>query len=291
MDECPEGLNPGNDEFWWRGLSKAERGRLTENGMVTQIERQGFALVRGPKGENVCQSPEAVTDPPLLTIEGKVAYGVNLDGTRNGEATAKSCAHEKFEGVDGTPAVDNQMYRLLGCTYGWRNYGHIEMNANGQRKTSGLGMILIEVTGVDDPRNDDDVRVTFYRSIDQFVLDSAAEPLPYNTYRIDSVNGVPRYGSVVKGKIVNGVLTTEPADVRLPFYGNYTLLDQTIRDLSLRLEIDPSGARAKGMISGYYDLEQLSDYLGGLGFAATAQYSCPALHEAAYRLADGYPDP
>ena len=291
MDECPEGLNPGNDEFWWRGLNKDDRGRLTQNGMVTQVERQGYALVRGPKGENVCQMPEAITDPTLLTIEGPVSYGVNLDGTQDGRATAKSCAHQKFEGLDGTPGVDNQMYRLLGCTYGWRNYGNIEMNANGQRKTNGLGMILIEVTGVDDPRNDNDVRVTFYRSIDQFVLDSAANALPFNTYRIDVVNGVPRYGSVVKGKTANGVLTTEAADVRLPFYGNYTLLDQNIRDLSLRLEIEPDGAHAKGMVSGYYDVDQLWDYLSGLGFAATAQYSCPPLHEAAYRLADGYPDP
>ncbi len=291
MDECPEGLNPGNDEFWWRGLNKDDRGRLTQNGMVTQIERQGYALVRGPKGENVCQTPEAVTDTPLLTVEGPGAYGVNLDGTQDGRATAKSCAHQKFEGVDGTPAVDNQMYRLLGCTYGWRNYGHIEMNANGQRKTNGLGMILIEVTGVDDARNDNDVKVTFYRSIDQFVLDSAANVLPFGTYRIDVVNGVARYGSTVKGKIANGVLTTEPADVRLPFYGNYTLLDQNIRNLSLKLEIAADGAHAKGMISGYYDVDQLWDYLSGLGFAATAQYSCPALHEAAYRLADGYPDP
>ena len=90
MDECPEGLNPGNDEFWWRGLNKEDRGRLTQNGMVTQIERQGYALMRGPKGENVCQTPEAVNDPPLLTVEGLVSYGVNLDGTQDGRATAKS---------------------------------------------------------------------------------------------------------------------------------------------------------------------------------------------------------
>ena len=292
MDECPEGLNLGNDEFWWRGLSKADRSKLTQNGMVTQIERMGYALTRGPKGENVCQIPTAVTDPPLLIAEGPVSFGANLDGTTDGRATPKSCAHAKFEGVDGTPAVDNQMYRLLGCSYGWRNYGHIELNANGQRKTNGLGMILIEVANVDDARNDSDVDVTFYRSIDQFVLDSAANVIPYSTYRIDQANGVPRYGSKVKGKIANGVLQTTPSpEVRLPFYGNYTLLDQTIKDMSLKLEIEASGDRAKGQIVGYYDADQMADYLGGLGFAATAQYSCPAFHTALYQLADGYPDP
>ena len=291
MDECPLGLNPGNDEFWWRGLSKEKRGELTENGMITQIERQGLALIRGPNGENVCQIPTAVQDPPLLVVEGKLSYGVNLDGNVDGKATQKTCAHENFTGLDGTPGVDNQMYRLLGCTYGWRNYGHIEMNANGMRKMNGLGMILVEITDVDDPRNDDDVRVGFYRSIDQFVLDSAANVLPYNTYRIDAAGDRPRYGDIVKGRIEDGVLTTETKDVRLPFYGNYTYIDQRIRDLTFRMEIAPDGASAKGMFAGYYDVEQLWDYLSGLGFAATAQYSCPPLYVAAHELADGYPDP
>lgn len=298
MDECPEGLNPGNDEFWWRGLSKIERGELTDNGMITQIERQGLALVRGPNGENVCQIPTAVKDPVLLTVEGPLSYGVNLDGNVDGSATAKSCAHENFTGVDGTPGVDNQMYRLLGCTYGWRNYGHIEINANGMRKMNGLGMILIEITGVDDPKNDDAVEVGFYRSIDQFALDSNGNMLPYNTYRIDQANGVARYGDVLPGKIVDGVVMTGQGDVhlpmkdiRLPFYGNYTYIDQRLRDLTFRLEIDDDGASARGMFAGYYDVDQMWDYLSGLGFAATAQYSCPPLHEAIYRLADGYPDP
>ena len=52
-------------------------------------------------------------------------------------------------------------------------------------------------------------------------------------------------------------LATERGDIALPFYGNYTLLDQNIKDMSLKLEIDPSGDRAKGMIVGYYDADLL----------------------------------
>jgi len=36
---------------------------------------------------------------------------MNLDGTTDGAATANSCAHEKFTGPNGEPAVDNQTYR------------------------------------------------------------------------------------------------------------------------------------------------------------------------------------
>ena len=291
MDECPEGLSTGNDELWWRSLDKADRGRLTANGLLMQIDRQSTAVKRGPNGEDVCLFPEAVVDPPLLTVEGKFSYGVNLDGTTHGRVTPKSCAHQKFQGVDGTPAVDNQMYRLLGCIYGWRkNFGLIETNADGARRANGRGMILVEVRNVDDARNDSDVEVAFYRSIDRAPTASTSTELPWGTYRIDAVNGVPRYGGVAKGEIKNGVLTTEPADIKLPFYGSYTYIEQDFRDMSLRLEIDPSGERAKGIVAGYYSAEQLWDYIVSFGLPAVGQFNCPSLHVALHKLADGYPD-
>ncbi len=80
MDECPEGLAVANDEFWWRGLSKKDRARLTEDGLVQTLNRHNIAVARGPKGEDVCLSPTLVQDPPLRVVEGKLAYGANLDG-------------------------------------------------------------------------------------------------------------------------------------------------------------------------------------------------------------------
>jgi hypothetical protein len=240
----------------------------------------------------VCMNPTAVVDPPLLTVEGKLSYGVDLDGNVDGSATPKTCAHENFTGVDGTPGVDNQMYRLLGCIYGFRSYGQFEVNANENRKSNGLGMTLIEVTDVDDARNDADVTVTFYRSIDQYTLDGSGRFVPFSSYRIDSVNGKPRYGSAVKGRIENGVLITEPGDVNLPFYGNYTYMNQRIRDMRMTLTIAADGASATGTAAGYYDLDTLMFYVGGLGpIASTAISNCPSIYVAAHQLADGYPDP
>jgi hypothetical protein len=153
-------------------------------------------------------------------------------------------------------------------------------------------MILIEITGVTDPRNSDDVTVTFYRSIDQFALDSTGHPLPFSTYRIDTDKGRVRYGDKLKGTIKDGVLTTRRGDVRLPYYGNYNFLHPVIRDMGLRLEIAPDGRIAKGMITGYYDVEQFLYYIDGLAASVvTGWFSCPALNTAARKLADGYPDP
>jgi hypothetical protein len=289
MDECPEGLNPSNRDIWWSTLTPEQR-RDAPNQPATQRSPANF---RGRGGEDVCVSPTSVTDPPLRIVQGKISYGANLDGNADGAATSKTCKHENFTSPTGEAGIDNQMYRLMGCVYAWRSGGHIETNANSHRLNSGLGMILIEITDVDDTRNDDHVKVAFYRGLDSFALDSAGNVLPYSSYRIDSENGKPRYGDVVSGKIVDGVLTTDPTDVHLPFFGNYMYMNQLIKDLQLRLELSPDGRSAKGMVAGYYSVDQFYRYVSGMlgAFPNTTQFSCPGIYVAAHQLADGYPDP
>jgi hypothetical protein len=289
VDECPEGFNPSYDEIWWKGLSKEDRAKYTDNGLRSRLDRYFNAIRRGPNGEDVCMNPTAVKDPPLKLAEGPVSYGMDLDG---GKDSPKSCPHQEFTGVDGTPGVDNQLFRLLGCVYGFRSFGQYEANENENRKSNGKGVTLIEVTGVDDPRNDDAVQVSFYRAVDQYVLDAGGKFTPWSSYRIDTANGKPRYASTVKGRIENGVLTTESGDVNLPFYGNYTYMNQLIRDFRLRLEIGPDAATGKGTAAGYYDVDQLMFYVGGIGpIHSSGMANCPAIYVAAHELADGYPDP
>ena len=293
MDECPAGLNIANDEYWWRGLSNEDQARLTDNGLLETLRRWRYAINRGPNGEDVCAQPDVVTDPPLLTIEGDLSFGIDLDGTTDGAATPKSCPHDQFTGLNGDPGVDNQMYRLLGCIYGWRNNGIFEVNADEMRGTSGLGMILIDVSGVDDVENDDDVTVSFYRSIDQFAQGSTGEPVPFTSYRVDTApDGTPRYGDSLKGSIKDGVLSTESGDIKLPFYGNYTFNQHVFRDMSIELTLSDDGETADGMVYGYYDLDEFIAHITGTGLViSTAGFSCPAFTAAARQLADGYPDP
>ena len=292
MNECPEGLNVDNEELWWRSKSKEDRAKITGNGLIKRSIRFYEVLGRGPQGQDVCMNPTLIKDPPLRTVEGKLGYGDNLDGTTDGHATAKSCAHQKFTSPDGQTGIDNQLYRLVGCTAGWRKGGMVELNANEVRGTSGLGMILIEITGVKDPRNSDNVTVTFYRSIDQYALDSTGKPLPSSSYRIETVNGKPRYADSLKGTIKDGVLDTERGDVRLPYHGTSHFMHPVIKDMALHLKIAPDGDSATGMVTGYYDVEQFMYSVGGIGqIIQTAQVSCPAMYVAAHELADGYPDP
>ncbi len=215
MEECPRGLAVGNDELWWKGLDPAVRDELTDGGEIEPVTgtRRAMSALRGPNGEDVCWYPESVIDPPLKTIEGSISFGMDLDGRGGAEVPGQTCAHDDFTSPDGVSGIDNQMYRLLGCIYGYRESGYFETNANGELRDTSQGVILIEVSGVDDRRNDDEVTVRMHRANDVLLKDTAGEILPFASLRIHEV---PRYGTATTGRIVDGVLTTEPIDAFLP---------------------------------------------------------------------------
>jgi predicted lipoprotein with Yx(FWY)xxD motif len=287
LEECPGGVAIGNDEIWWKSLSPRDRDRLTDGGAREPSARRITATLRGPRGEDVCWNPTAVEDPPMRIVESSRAPGFNLDGTATGEPTPKSCRHRKFIGTDGVSRVDNQMWRLVGCIHGWRANGYIENTADTERRNSSQGVILIRIAGVQTLEHSPAVTVTFYRAADVMPKDSAGNILPFASYRID---GNPRYGATAKGRIRDGVLTTEPLDVQLPYFGNRVETEFLIRDLRLELKLTETGA--KGLIGGYHDFDNWWSYVRRMGYLVeTAQFSCPALYAAARELADGFPDP
>jgi hypothetical protein len=291
MEECPRGLAVGNDELWWKALDPAVRDELTDGGQIEPVtgSRRAMSALRGPNGEDVCWNPTIVEDPPLRRAEGKISFGMNLDGRTDDIATPNSCAHGNFTSPTGQPGIDNQMYRLLGCVFGWRDSGYVETNANGELRDTSQGVILIEVSDVDDPRNDDSVVVRMHRANDILPKDSLGNILPHASYRIHSV---PGYGTPANGKIVDGVLTTDPIEAFLPYYGNLTHAEIHLKGMRLELDLDAETNRAKGTIAGYRDFDNFWDYFRkGEYLSVTGQFSCPAIYVAAKQLADGYPDP
>src|SRR5262245_39366259 len=85
-DECPAGLAISNNEYWCGGLSREEKVKKPENGMLSPLEQWNPSVHRGPNNADVCLNPDIVEDPPMATVEGKISYGKNLDGTTDGRA-------------------------------------------------------------------------------------------------------------------------------------------------------------------------------------------------------------
>jgi hypothetical protein len=291
MEECPEGIVIGNDEIWINSLSPEEKALHTGGGtkQVLDTPRRPNSYLRGPNGEDVCWHPESVVDPPMRIVHGKYAYGMNLDNELDGQATANTCKHGNFTSPDGRiSGIDNQMYRLMGCVYGYRSEGYLEHHANRERQDESKGIILVHVTGVDDPRNDDAVSIAFYLSATALHFDSAGQIVPYGSYRPVA----DRYGDTVSGRIVDGVIQTNPGDVTLPLYGNDGYTDMVFRDFQIEIEMSEDGARAKGLWAGYHPVASFWDHIQKVQHnVPVGQYSCPAMYVAAHELADGYPDP
>jgi hypothetical protein len=159
---------------------------------------------------------------------------------------------------------------------------------------NGYNRWLIELTDVDDMVNDDDVTVTTYRGFNDLYRDATGQGFaPGSTQAVDARWG-QSFVSKFKGKIVNGVLTTEPIDsLKWPnsqpgVFSGYFIL----RGSRFQLEVNPQAA--KGVLAGYVDVKSFSHQLNTnwtTHFQSYGQLSAASLHRALRRLADGYPDP
>jgi hypothetical protein len=232
-------------------------------------------------------------DPlPHRAVHGITAIGMNLDGDDTGKGGGLSLPHDNFTSPDGEKGIDNQLYRVIGCTPGWRKNGGISGPTQIYLRSEQSVRILLEVTGVDNEQNDDDVTLTFYRGLDPIAADTQDKLIPWLSQRIDYKLG-RRYIHRFKGKIVDGVLISQPTDLFLPALERPARFgDRQLKQARIRIKLTPTGA--EGMLGAYVDME--SWYLmyakswGAHKVADIEGWSGPATYEALHKYAD-YRDP
>jgi hypothetical protein len=268
--ECPTGFNVGSREELLMQFPDKNKVYTFEE---TALHREAATWY-----------PDIVKydDLPFKEAQGKIAIGMNLDG----EVGAND-----FTSPEGEPGVDNQLFRVIGCVDGWRGpvgvldqFGLTRMFRNNVHNR-----LLVEITGIDSMSNDDSVDVATYRGMDDLLADASGNNyMPGGSQRVDQ-----RYGAKLishrKGKIVDGVLITEPADWIFP---EYQVNTQLMRDARFRLKLTPDGA--EGLIAGYADIDDWhSAFIKGWSTIRSGQGlgSQPSHARALERLADAYPDP
>jgi len=271
--ECPHGFNLGPREQFALLFPKSSGKVYTE--MESHLMREGQAF----------HTTESKEPFPFYEAQGATSYGLNLDG---------KIGPNDFQSPEGVKGVDNQLYRAIGCISAYRANGVISFFDTDDMYKNGYNRWLIELTGVDDLAKDDDVTVTTYRGLDDLQRDGTGTGFaPGATQEID-VRWGQSFISQLKGKIVNGVLTTEPIDtLKWPnsqpgVSSGYYML----RGARLQLQLNPE--TAKGFLAGYVDVEGFSHQLNtnwATHHQSYGQLSAPSLHLALRRLADGYPDP
>jgi hypothetical protein len=272
--ECPQGLNDGPREQF-KELYPENAGAHYKF-VDTQLEREGQIW-------NPTTDPESNKLQPFREAQGATALGLNLDG--------KVGPHD-FTSPDGEQGIDNQMYRVLGCVGNYRgpdgSYRHF---IEDYMRKFNYNRWLIELTNVDDLTNDDDVDVTLYRGKDPLMVDALGGFIAGSTQHVDF-----RWGKSfiyhLKGKIKDGVLTTEPADVTFPESQARGVPYLLVRGWRVKLHMKPDGA--EGLMAGYTDIERYYNSLGQNWSTHHRSYGAEAMaseYRSMIKNADGYPDP
>jgi hypothetical protein len=308
---CPAGLTAGV-----RGLietySKTPAGMRQEAETQQAYERRArMAVNTTADGQNICMHPElAAADPGWRMVSGRNLKmpGIDLDSPPlrgQQRAGGETCAHEDFSGPNGERGIDNQWYRVVGCTAGFQSIGQAN-NWQIEMYTGSWG-ILLSLKGVDDVRNDSDVEVGIFANADPIQLSADRKPLAFATYAFDPN---PRYRATTRGRIVNGVLTIDPVDIRLHNVVASMVDDRVLRDAQLRLTFTADGGM-EGYLAGFTPVEDMYNVQYGarasrnakgelaperqrmntsVGRAGALGHTCNGAYRALYEAADGHRD-
>lgn len=289
-DQCPRMNTKPSQEDYYALMSKeraaAQRAFLADKGGANTT----YLPYRGPDEMNATLLPGIVADPGHVAPQADIVRGFDLDGDDgSGPPPPHVRKHKNFISPDGRTGIDNQLFTVEGCVEGFRRKGFLPMIFNESRQ-SGKPTALIEISGIDDERNDGDVVVTIFYSTDDFRRSPSKIVLPDYTYRISDDPEFSQDFARFRGRIVNGVVTTEPI-VQLHIH-EMLGIETTFIQPRLRLELLPDGTM-KGVIGGYLDWRQRlawqifrsSDYENTIGF------QIPAIYNAMKRAADGLQDP
>ena len=271
-DECPNGFNLGpREQFALLFPDDGTKRTLLE----TQLAR-----------ESEVYFPSTSEEPfPFHEAVGSTALGLNLDNQID---------PNDFISPDGDQGIDNQLYRALGCVVGYRGPdGAFYHFGNVWLQRYGVNRLIIEITGVESLSNDEDVTVTTYRGLDNLLTDAGGKGfISGGTQRVDARWG-KRLIREFKGKIVDGVLTTNARDMGIPWsepFNTHTI--QWMKDVRFSLKLSPEGA--EGLLGGYVDIDDWNRRLVrslSTHHSSYGQGSAPSLYRALVKVADAYPDP
>ncbi len=294
--ECPDGLNVTEADYYpeqW-AVFMAERKRIhTAGGYL----RWDVDLLP----PDACQDPLSQPDPGFLTLDGPATvHGLDLDGvdSRRAASTSASCAHDDFAGHDGATGIDNQYWRLTGCIRGFRPNDLMDrlQSSNAHIKEGGYA-ILLEISGMDDARNDDEVEIQLVSANGPATVDASGGIMRNVSV---AVHENARYHSpVAKGKIVDGILTTEPVDLWIKKKQQTSDNEVWLRDARIRGEVLDDG-RVKGVVGAFFDIvnlysvlndQNIGDHPQGRNAANSRGFMCAGIYHAMPRVADGHPDP
>ena len=293
--DCSGGVHPEVEQVYFRyaqrmGVSAATieewRRKLMEGEETPDLQQ--LVGMRGRvdgKPVNPFTNPASVIDLQLPGLDGKYAYGFNLDGKGADDPNAfeDPQTHER--------GVKHQLYRAFGCARAFR--GSLEGRptywawAWGQLKESQPAW-LITLSGPD-LSHDGPIAISIDRALEHLRSNSDGTPRPEMGYRRDPD---PRSHNGFHGEIEGGVITVTQHDKFRLLQNPMVAPQLDLLNFHMRMTSGADGL-SKGFMAGYQPWHDIYFGIAGTGLGGEQQVTgdIPALYYLMKRYADADPDP
>ena len=291
--DCSKGVNPTIEEQYLinlghLGYSETEIAEMKKKEDAGGGDIGSIMMTRGRiNGQpvNAYAHPTAVVDPKLNALDGRFAYGFDMDASGPNDPDGFT------DPETGQRGVDHQAYRALGCMRTFR--GSLKGRptfwdwAWGQlRDSQPAWLITIEGENFEEGP----VTVTFDRAVEFVASNTDSSPRRDVTYRIDPD---PRSHNVYKARIKNGAVElADPGTKDFRMLQNPLVTPELkLRRLHMRLTLNGDGSLT-GMLGGYQSWRELYFGIGSSGTReACITGDIPGIFYLLRRHADGDPDP
>lgn len=288
--QCDALNKPPSEDQYYELLPKneADRERQERAGKGGVSYQDGTMARRGPGRLDAVMLPGIVRDPGQLEPKLPIALGLDLDGDDGrGKPPAGICRHQNFHSPDGRTGIDNQLFRVQGCATGYQGRRGFLMQYGNEQRRNGTRQIIIHISGIDNEQNDDNVDIAILYSGDPMAKSAdGTTSLSDYTFKLASAPDLTAHQTVIRGKIVNGVITASSGEVlRISDPGGTPELHSS----AMRFQIKRDGTLT-GLIGGYIDWRRTL-MVTQLGGEYNLGMQVPAWYNAMRRYADGMMDP
>jgi len=183
--------------------------------------------------------------------------GFDLDGLIDGGTEPGTCLHDDFDAPDGTPGIDYGLWSFLRQFEPMRQNQLIDSVISSAVKNGEMS-IAMELGGVDDMVNDDEVTVQIFSTQDSPLVGTDGQVLPNGTLAVHP--DATYHSTIATGSIVDGVLVAGPFDVSLKFNIQIVDADMQLTDNWIRLTL--GNGTASGILSGHWSAAQIDEIIG-----------------------------
>jgi len=185
-------------------------------------------------------------------VKDGVAPGFNVDGIVSEEGEPESCGHGDFTSPEGVEGIDNQL-AMITPLLDLVGLGAVHGLIQSSIEQGGL-LLVLELEGLDDVENDDEVAVTMRFGAGTPLLGTDGQLLSGQTYQVHANS--PDLGAP-NGRVENGTLHAGPFEVRIPIVVFDIEYELTVNHALIRAELTYDGGMVNGMLGGTVPMSDL----------------------------------